>query len=310
MKQYKYSLDKSSKKFICPKCNKRTFVLYIETETKNYLGEDFGRCDRESNCSYHNTPTGEDKNTFEIVNVPKPLPNFHSLELIEKSFLSNHKNNFIDFLKTIFTAVEVKKAVNDYLIGTSKRWSGATVFWQIDNFEKVHGGKILQYNPQTCKRAKDQNGKSLIDWVHSILKRSKTINEFNLQQCLFGLHLISERNIKTVALVESEKTAVIMQLFKPEFVWLATGSKHGFKYEMLLPIKQYKIIAFPDKSEYKDWLKKATELNGFGFNVAVSDWLENKDFEAGTDFADVFINEIKEAKKVEVTHSETEQAIQ
>jgi hypothetical protein len=62
---------------------------------------------------------------------------------------------------------------------------------------------------------------------------------------------------------------------------------------MLLPIKDYKITAFPDKSEYNDWMNKATELNGFGFNIAVSDWLENKDFEAGTDFADVLINEKK-----------------
>jgi hypothetical protein len=30
---------------------------------------------------------------------------------------------------------------------------------------------------------------------------------------------------------------------------LATGSKQGFKQSMLEPIKQFKIVAFPDKSE-------------------------------------------------------------
>lgn len=293
MKQYRYNLDKSSKKFICPKCNKKTFVKYIDIETNTYLSEDFGRCDRESNCGYHSNPKGEHKNTFEVVNIPKPLPDFHGLELVEKSFVNDYQNNFIDFLKTIFNEVEVNKATFDYLIGTSKRWNGATVFWQIDNLERVHAGKILQYNPNTCKRVKDENGKSLIDWVHSVLKRSKVVNQFNLQQCLFGLQLINDQNIKTVALVESEKTAVIMSLFKPNYIWLATGSKHGFKYEMLRPIKQYKIIAFPDKSEFEDWNKKAIELNNLGFQIVVNNYLETIDCEAGTDFADIFISQKK-----------------
>ena len=34
MERFRYSLDKSSKKFVCPNCNKKTFVLYIDTETK------------------------------------------------------------------------------------------------------------------------------------------------------------------------------------------------------------------------------------------------------------------------------------
>jgi hypothetical protein len=67
MKQYKFSLDKGSKKFFCPKCNKRTFVKYIDTETGSYLNDEFGRCDSETNCGYHSTPKGEIKNTFEVI---------------------------------------------------------------------------------------------------------------------------------------------------------------------------------------------------------------------------------------------------
>ena len=61
---------------------------------------------------------------------------------------------------------------------------------------------------------------------------------------------------------------------------------------MLLPIKQFKIVAFPDKGEYKDWLNKATELNGFGFKIEVNDWLENSNYENGTDLADVYISSL------------------
>ena len=65
-----------------------------------------------------------------------------------------------------------------------------------------------------------------------------------------------------------------MSIFKPNYIWVATGMKGGFKYEMLQPIKDFKIIAFPDKSEYNDWLEQTT-------------------YEDGTDFADVYINENK-----------------
>lgn len=290
MKQYKYSLDKSSKKFLCPKCNKRTFVKYIETETGSYLNDEFGRCDRETNCGYHSNPKGEFKNTFEVKYIPPPEPSFHNYDLVSQSGRNYKQNNFVQFLKTIFSETEVKKAILNYLIGTSKKWNGATTFWQIDNNEKVRHGKIMLFNSETGKRIKNKDGKSLINSVRSVLK----LENFNLYQCLFGLHLVNETNTKTIGLVESEKTAVIMSLFKPDYVWLATGSKGGLKYDFLKPIKDFKIIAFPDKSEYNYWLQKSIELNAFGFKIVVSDWLElQPDFETGTDLADVYINEVK-----------------
>jgi hypothetical protein len=107
------------------------------------------------------------------------------------------------------------------------------------------------------------------------------------------LHLINESETRVVGLVESEKTAIIMSIFKPEYLWLATGSKSGFKYEFLKPIQQYKIIAFPDKSEYNDWLSKAKQLNMFGFDIVINDWLEQSNYSDGVDLADVYIKELK-----------------
>ena len=115
----------------------------------------------------------------------------------------------------------------------------------------------MLYNPETAKRQKNDLGKAYISSVRSVLK----LKDHNLKQCLFGLHLINETESKILAIVESEKTAILMSLFKPEYIWLATGSKSGFKYEYLKPLRNYKIIGFPDKSEYKDWQNKAIELN-------------------------------------------------
>jgi hypothetical protein len=198
------------------------------------------------------------------------------------------QNNFVQFLKTLFTPDEVKNTILKYLIGTSKHWSGATVFWQIDNNEKVRHGKVMLFNFETGKRKKRADGKAYISSVRSILK----LQNFHLNQCLFGLHLINETNQKTIAVVESEKTAVIMSVFKPQYTWVATGMKGGFKYENLKPIKDYKIIAFPDKSEFNDWHNKAIELNAVGFKINVSEWLEQTDYKDGTDLADVLIDEV------------------
>lgn len=309
MKQYKYSLDKSSKKFICPDCNKKTFVLYIETQTGNYLSDVFGRCDRESNCSYHNAPNGEFQNKVEIKYTAPPEPSFHNYDLVSQSARNYKQNNFIQFLTTLFSIDEVKQAILKYLIGTSKHWNGATVFWQIDNLHRVHAGKILRYTSENGKRVKNNQGKSLINWVHSVMKTEN----FNLNQCLFGLHLINETNKKTIAIVEAEKTAVIMSLFKPQYTWLATGSKSGFKYDLLKPVKDFYIIGFPDKSEFEDWNNKAIELNKVGFKISVNDWLEKTDYPKGSDFADVFISEKKciynSKEETFIHYTNTEQVI-
>ncbi|WP_417237377.1 DUF6371 domain-containing protein [Bizionia paragorgiae] len=293
MKEYRYSLDRTSKKYHCPRCTKKRFVRYVDNETGEYLPLEFGRCDRESECGYFQNPKGEFANTYEVKYTPPPPISYHPIELVKQSGRNFKQNNFIQFLKTLFSEDEVKDAILKYLIGTSKYWNGATVFWQIDNQQKIRHGKIMLYDPETGKRAKNADGKAYINSVRSTLK----LKDFNLKQCLFGLHLINESETRTVAIVEGEKTAVIMSLFKPEYVWLATGSKQGFKYDMLKPLKSYKIIVFPDKSEFVDWQDKAMELKNFGFDISVSSYLENTDNPKGTDLADIFIDEVKVQNK-------------
>lgn len=288
MHQLKYKFAKNrnvAKNCPCGKDNKNgKFAPYEGTEK-------YGYC---HSCNKNFMPS---EGTIEVPLVVKkvaPQASYLSLELVEKSYLSELPNNFIQFLHSIFKDEEVENVVKKYFIGTSNKWNGATVFWQIDADERVHAGKVLLFDAEVGKRQKTEEGRSLINWVHCLLK----LKNFNLYQCLFGLHQIIENKHTTVALVESEKTAIIMSIFKPKYVWVATGSKGGFKYEMLRAIKDYKIIAFPDKSEYNDWLTKAKELNAVGFNIVVNDWLENTHYPNGTDFADIYIEEIKSRKDI------------
>lgn len=283
---YQNTLDKSSKKFICPNCGKRTFVRFVETESGKYLAENFGRCDRESECRYYAHPVNE-KMYFRAFKAPKIIPtSYISSEIMSKTENNYEENNFVKFLLKHFDVKQVGKALEVYHIGTSKKWNGACVFWQVDNQNKIRTGKIMLYDKSNGKRIKEPYNH--VNWSHKVLK----IEDFSLKQCLFGLHRIIVELNKPIAIVESEKTAIIMSLVSPDFVWMATGSKGNFKFEMLKPIKKRNIVSFPDKGEYSNWLNKATELNSIGFKIGVSEILEQTDFENGFDLADYYINEI------------------
>lgn len=84
--------------------------------------------------------------------------------------------------------------------------------------------------------------------VHTNLKAAHQLPpEWKLTQCLFGEHLLNDKDKvnANVALVESEKTAVICSLLLPECIWLATGGKSQFNDRLMVP-KGRKVTAFPD----------------------------------------------------------------
>ena len=106
-------------------------------------------------------------------------------------------------------------------------------------------------------RIKAPNKPGRINWLHSILKRRKQLPpDWQLTQCLFGEHLLPQHPDKTVALVESEETAIICSAMMPQYRWLAPGGKSGLTSERLSSLKGRKIIAFPDIDAFKDWQQK------------------------------------------------------
>lgn len=292
---YQNILDKSSKKFVCPNCNQKTLKRFIESETGNFLAENYGRCDRESKCGYFVKPSNE-KSHFSTFKIPEVVPtSYINNKLMMQTKFDYNRNNFVGFLLKYFDAKQVREALEFYHIGTSKyrfrnfdfpnyiSENGANIFWQIDNRNRVRTGKIMLYNDRSGKRIKEPFNH--INWVHSVLK----LKDYNLKQCLFGLHLINADLSKPIAIVESEKTAIIMSIEAPDFIWLATGSKGNLKEELLQPLKNRKIILHPDKGEFDDWQKVVIQLKAKGYKIAISDLLEQMELEQGFDLADYFI---------------------
>ena len=303
MSEHRYILEPykgMNTRYRCPTCQQRnkTFSLYIDTETSEHIHPTVGRCNRESNCGHHYTP----KQYFQDNNIsfdtpqpkaykprpvtPQPKPvSFIPVEVFKASLKAHETNHFVQFLINLFGVEVASQLVSSYFIATSKHWNGATVFWQIDTQGKVRTGKIMLYSPTTGKRVK--NLELPVYWVHKALKQP----EFELRQCLFGEHLLIDKT-KPVAIVESEKTAVIASVYLPQFVWVAVGSLTNLNAEKCSILKGRTVTLFPDLNGFEKWSSKAKELSHLA-NFTVFDLLERKATEAekkqGFDLADYLI---------------------
>lgn len=195
------------------------------------------------------------------------------------------------FLCSVFDYRKVDDVFSRYCVGAS---GSDTIFWQIDQIGRVRAGKIMKYNRATGKRVKE--GKDKVDWVHARLKAKKMIPEdYNLQQCLFGEHLLNG-NTKPIAIVESEKTALIASLWNPSVLWLATGGKQGLTEQRLSVLRGRQILLFPDMDALEDWRLKAEALRMKGHIISVSQTrLEG----AKSDLADVIVNSMRPTEIVD-----------
>ena len=224
-----------STRHTCPNCHRqRCFSKYIDTEKQIWFPDYVGRCDHEQKCGYHFTPrdyfeqnpSEKEKfaensfGSYTPIKEVKPIAiSYMDLDIVNQSLRGYLANKLFQFLSVQFGETETFKLMKRYKVGTSKYWDGATVFWQTDNQNKVRTGKIMLYNSETGKRVKEPYNH--VTWVHSVLHKG----DYNLKQCFFGEHLLSEDKSRPVALVESEKTAIIASYYLPQFLWIASGGK-------------------------------------------------------------------------------------
>jgi len=221
------------------------------------------------------------------------IPDYIPQNIVATSLASGEKNNLKIWLREAYGEDVANKAITEYRVGTSKYKDGATVFFFIDEAQQVRRGKVMLYDPLTGKRKRSVNP----TWVHHLLRLDN-----KPEQCLFGLHLLNEYLTKTIAVVESEKTAIIMSIIVPKYLWMATGGLSSLKPKMFIPLKNRNVILYPDAGKggtlgtpYEQWEQKLSVLQEYVSDIALSDLLERKATEdqkiAGFDIADYFVSE-------------------
>lgn len=306
MYRYKFEPYKGVKsRYACPQCNKvRKYTRYIDIVTGEHLPFEYGKCERLNSCGYWLNPYTDGYTRKAVVegektSRPAKLRNPRTIikekqcsqipdDLFIKSQQHYERNYFVKYLQCIFDAETVLKLLQTYFFGTSSHWSGATVFWQVDKQGKIRAGKIMLYNSFTGGRVKEPFNH--LTWTHTVLKFEK----FVLEQCLFGEHLLALYPSKPVAIVESEKTAVIASVYLPEFLWLATGGETNLSAKKCEPLKGRRVFLFPDLGKgYLAWSIVAGEISEIGIFVVVVDLLEKianeQEKQEGLDIADYLV---------------------
>jgi hypothetical protein len=304
MKNFRYTLEKyagSKTRFKCPECQNKsnTFVRYIDSETGEYIDASVGKCNRENKCGYHLKPQqfferngkpfmpyGGYHGLLSSKRITNPLKPTYIPPWIYQESLLPAKNNFLEYLRKLVGKDAMMKLREAYRIGCSEHWKGATVFWQLDTKGLIRTGKIMLYDRIIGKRIKEPY--SHITWAHTAHK----LPEFNLNQCLFGEHLLVG-NDKPVGIVESEKTAIICSHYLPEMIWLATGGKSNFKAELFNKLKEREVTFFPDLGAYAAWEEKIMNELSFIKKRSIDTTIENCATEQeradGLDLADFLI---------------------
>ena len=173
-----------------------------------------------------------------------------------------------------------------YRLGVTRQ--GGVIFWQIDHEERVRDGKVMYYGPD-CHRLKDKAHHPT--WVSAFLRQRDPFPNapHETSHCFFGTHLLTTNytnytnfgnaiissditinsfnslnslSLKTICVVEAEKTAFVMSELYPEYVWLATGGLGEVQTEKFRPLRGHKVILFPDTDPdgiaFRRWSEAAT----------------------------------------------------
>ena len=200
----------------------------------------------------------------------------------------------------------IAEVLGAYHVGHSRQ--GMTIFWQIDDRQRVRTGKMMLYRHDGHRK---RDCRYNFDYIHAALFRDKRLAEYDetkveVKQCLFGLHLIdkAERNMRRdVCIVESEKTALLMAIAYGNHagqVWMACGGLQNLNEERLHPIieRGMNIVLYPDKDGVAKWKEKAAGINYDRMIVddkPVTEWWKPEDGEKA-DIADVVVRMLNEKK--------------
>ena len=205
------------------------------------------------------------------------------------------------------TEEQMLRAAERYRLGRSR--DGGVIFWQIDDLGRTRDGKIMYYR-EDCHRDKSRHP----SWASARMKAYYGYDgDLPVERCLFGLHLLTENSFKghtdftddtdflcagtafmlqesvvsvrsvchkkSVCVVEAEKTAVICSELFPQSIWMAAGGLSALSAEKLRPLRDHKVVLFPDTdpdgTTYACWKAIAGEASrSFLSPVYVSPLLE------------------------------------
>ncbi|WP_033961256.1 DUF6371 domain-containing protein [Psychroserpens jangbogonensis] len=257
-------------RFRCPECRGGKQYTRFVNSSGQYAPYEYGKCNRVEKCGYFNYPkknghdtriSGLSLSTIKMKREPQSFIDWN-----EYKYDLNTDNDLFQYIfnKTKASKESILKAFKMYRIGTDKN---RLIFPFIDKDNRLTYVKSIYYlnghrtnNIYTPFKAKDGRFK----------------------QCLFGLHLL-EHN-KVINVVESEKTALIMSIIAPQYIWMATGGLNFYNKIKVLG----NATIFADKGKAFNYWASKLDLSKYYMHTV----LEVTDLPEGSDLADYYLNKI------------------
>lgn len=254
--------------------------------------------------------------------VPPPLPTLElPMDMVhQREELGD--DNLVKWIKShpweYIARKRIDKVLKEYHIGHSR--NGMTIFWQIDEQQRLRTGKMMRYYPQSHLKFghRDKESGYNFDFVHSSLSRRRKDTDpwpfpelYNpdkqeARPCIFGLHLLDAYGPNaTVCLVESEKTAIIMAIQygnHAQQVWMACGGLENISRDKLKPImdRHRRIVLYPDRDGIEKWRIKLEQLHydniTMSTDIVTKCWVPEDGPKA--DVADIIIRFVHNSRKL------------
>lgn len=239
---YKYQLRKGGRKMRCPQCGQLRFVPYVLTEDNTTIpNPNWGRCDRESSCGYWMKPNG---NTIipDAAVIAEPTEPIRFLSIVDETVANSLK----PYAVWLLGKEAADRAFDRYRVTTF--FGGWCVFWQIASDHTIRSGKAIRY----VDGHRDKTAVPLVRWMHKERRLHQYFTGEALEQCFFGEHLLTDGC--RVAVVESEKTALLMSELYPDYVWLASGGSCNLQNpDKNRVLDGHEVTVFPDNGMYLKW---------------------------------------------------------
>lgn len=226
------------------------------------------------------------------------------------------QTNLFKYLCGVWPPAEVKRVMTDYKVGrghfinapqtkfnASDDWvmnpnpckiqnsQASSAFPSIDTLGNVHAVKIIPYPIADHRRIKDADpDRAKLYWI----KPPQNSGAY------FGTHLLPLYPNKPIAIVESEKTAIIGTLFNPSYVWIATAGATNLEASRseVAALTERELYIFPDTDHAEEWKEAAAQLTAAGFKVTFRDEVMGLfPPESKLDIADIIIWEMERSVK-------------
>ena len=236
---------------------------------KGYAGMNVGHC---HSCG--KDFWDEEGSIIDVVDFKEEVPVFCTPDMQEliDHFDESMKSDFAQFLIRVFGEDNTIEAIRSYYLGV---FEGDVIFWQMDRDKYLRAGKVMRYD-------RDGKRKGVPRWWHKIKDDNCQLNQY-----FFGGHLIDDSD-KPIAVVEGEKTAVIMSIVNPSFIWIATGGVGGLQDNKCNTISEFEVVLFPDAGCFDKWKETADKFS-FEISRECEIWMANGQIRDGDDIADYFL---------------------